>query len=520
VRRAAALALLLLALVLVTAPAAFAAESYNPWDRPEEPLDTGPSGDPTARTPTAQEDAEAADRCSSVGGLPANIGCRLLAGGIGAATGGVTGALASSAFDGFVDAVADGAIWFLSKVASFLDSSTRPPLTQPWFTDSYQTMIALSAIVVLPLVLLAIVDAVVHARPGQIVRTLLLYLPLAGIVSYVALELVDLLVTVTDWMAAFISGGVAADSAQFLEGMGSVLAGAGEELPAFAVFMGGIFAIFGAFLLWIELIVRDAGISLSVLFLPLAFATMVWPRIARWASRALRTLAALLLSKVFIVATISLGASMLSGVGAGAGLESVVAGVALLGLATFAPWVLWRLLAPVEGALEVALEGAARLPMAAAGRGRAATAMAGGASPRVAGAGAGGPLPVAGMTAGGRSGGAMLGAVAAAEAARQRAGPEGSPVGRLGADMARRRSAAAAGGTTQGSGNGGSSSSTGSGGGGASGSAQPAPAPAPATTGAQSNSGGPLPVRKGEPPPPPPAASPPPPAPPPPSRRP
>ena len=534
---AALLAALALA-VLALAPAAAAAESLNPWDRAEEPLEIG-TGEFGTAAGTPQENAAASERCGDVLGLPANIGCRVVSGGlggIGGLTNGVLPSVTGSAFDSFTEAVSDGAVWFLSKIAAFLDSSTRPAVTSPWFIARYDTMIALAGLVVLPLVLLAIVDAVVHGRPGQVLRTLLLYLPLAGIVSYVTLELVDLALVITDWMCAFISGGVAADSAAFLEGMGVVLTNTGgEQLPVFAVFIAGIFTVFGAFVLWIELILRDAGINLSVLFLPLAFATMVWPRIARWASRALRTLAALILSKVFIVAVISLGASMVSGATEGASLETVVTGVALLGLATFAPWVLWRLLAPVEGAMDSALEGATRHTSSAVARPQVSTVS--GVGSQVGGK-SGGPLPVAGVplaaagAAGGAAGTAMSSAGGAAGAARNRAGAPGGAtaggsagigVARAGAEATRRGAAATNGGAARGGRSGGQgvpagsgAASGGSGGRGVPaggygppvvtdqpyGPSRPAPAP-PASSGVSSASAGPLPVGAADRPPPP-----------------
>jgi len=520
---AALLGALALASLALASPAA-AAESVNLWDRAEEPLEVG-TGE-FGPTGTPAEDAAAAQRCGDVLGLPANIGCQVVSGGlggIGGLTDGVLSSVTGSAFDSFTKAVSDGAVWFLSKIAAFLDSSTRPAVTSPWFIAQYDTMIALAGLVVLPLVLVAIVDAVVHGRPGQVVRTLLVHLPLAGIVSYVTLELVDLALVITDWMCAFISGGVAADSAAFLEGMGVVLTNTGgEQLPVFAVFIAGIFTVFGAFVLWIELILRDAGINLSVLFLPLAFATMVWPRIARWASRALRTLAALILSKVFIVGVISLGASMLSGATQGASLETVVAGVALLALATFAPWALWRLLAPVEGAMDSALEGATRHTSAAVSRPQVSSVTAVGTQ---VGGKSGGPLPVAGVgvaaasgaMAGAAGGGAVSSAGGAAGAARTRAGAAGGAtasgsaglgVARAGAEATRRGAASANGGGARGGAAGGGAANGAPGGravpaGGYGppvvtdqpyGPSRPAPAP-PASSGVSPASAGPLPVR-------------------------
>lgn len=475
-------------------------QSINPYDRPDEPLDSTETGN--SAQPQDDPTLAANDDCQGALGLPASIGCRLASAGGGGVVAGVVGAAASSVFDGFVDSVADGAVYFLSEIASFLDTSTRPDVQAPWFVRQYDAMAGLAVLVLLPLVLVAIIDAVVHARPGQIARTLFIFVPVAAIGTYVTLELVDMALVITDWASAFVSGGIAADTSAFLEGLGQVLSGAGgEQLPTFAVFIGAIFTVFGAFLLWIELILRTAGINLAVLFLPLAFATLVWPRVSRWASKALRLLAALILSKFFIVAVISLGASLLGGGGAGAtgagggGLEAVIAGVSLIALATFAPWLLWRALAPVEGAAVLALAGAGRGSTRRADQREAGGQITGVVS-RL-GSRAGGPLPVAGVPvagatagaaraargAGTAAGGAAVGATAGSSAARANA-----------AASARRRAAASGGGNESGPGSvtapGSGSGRRGSGGDGKRPSAPPA-----ATGGASSSSPGAIPVR-------------------------
>ena len=381
----------------------------TPWDRAEEPIDD-------QATDTSPEEPEETGACSGLIPAPMMGGCAVIRGT--EAAGNALETAANSALESLMLAVGDGAAWFLGKVAAFLDASTPPALTAPWFTGQYDTMAALAAVVVLPLVLVAIIDAIVHGRPGQILRSLFVYLPLAGIVTVVATELVGLALDVTDWASLVVSGEVAADSAGFLEQIGQTLARHDTALPVFAVFIGGLFTLFGALVLWIELLLRTAGIHIAVLFLPLAFATMVWPRIAQWASRALRTLTALIFSKFFIVAVISLGASLLGSIAnaptrtptagmreaaATSGLETVVAGIALISLACFAPWVLWRLLAPVEGAMDTALEGATRRPTAAASHPHVRDlARLGSASPAAQRNGTtASSLPVAGVTASG-----------------------------------------------------------------------------------------------------------------------
>ena len=91
-----------------------------------------------------------------------------------------------------------------------------------------------------------------------------------------------------------------------------------------------------AFVLWLELLIRAAAVYVAVLFLPLALATLVWPAVSHWCRRLVETLAALILSKFVIVATLSLAAGAVAsgtaGTGAhGSGFSAVLAGGALLG---------------------------------------------------------------------------------------------------------------------------------------------------------------------------------------------
>jgi hypothetical protein len=117
-----------------------------------------------------------------------------------------------------------------------------------------------------------------------------------------------------------------------------------------------------AFVLWIELLIRAAAVYVAVLFLPLALATLVWPAVSHWCRRLVETLAALILSKFVIVATLSLAAGAVSsgtaGGGAhGAGFSAVLAGGALLVMATFVPFAILRLIPAVEAGAVGHLDG-------------------------------------------------------------------------------------------------------------------------------------------------------------------
>ena len=109
--------------------------------------------------------------------------------------------------------------------------------------------------------------------------------------------------------------------------------------------MGAAVIALGAFAVWVELVLRATGIYVALFFLPLGFASLVWPSTRRWFGRLVKALAALILSKFVIVAVIALAAAALGNFSGpeGSGFGGVVAGSALMLMAAFSPLVLFRL---------------------------------------------------------------------------------------------------------------------------------------------------------------------------------
>ena len=112
----------------------------------------------------------------------------------------------------------------------------------------------------------------------------------------------------------------------------------GRRRPGFVVFIGGLVVASAALVLWLELVVRAAAVSVAVLFLPLALAALVWPSVAHWCRRLADTLVALVLSKFVIAAVLSLAAGaarrwprvVAVGAGVAGAFAAVVTGIALL----------------------------------------------------------------------------------------------------------------------------------------------------------------------------------------------
>ncbi len=323
--------------------------------------------------------------------------------------------------------VTAGAVWLLGQIGGVLAGTTRIDLGAPWFVSHYETMAGLAGVVVLPLLLLGVIQAVYRQSASTLLRSVLVHTPLALLLTAVAVTLVQLGLTVTDAMCAAVAGGAGLDAGHFLSSVVGALssgASAGQPgVPTFVVFLGATAVVIGAVMVWIELLIRSAAVYVAVLFLPLALASLVWGSISHWCRRLVDTLVALVLAKFVIVAVLSLAAGALAaGVGtapsgassAGGGFAPVLGGAALLLLAAFAPWALFRLIPFVQAGAVGHLEGLgqrARSRAAAPTKGLAAVALRSSMAGQLGGQVAGGLTPTGiGVVGSAGAGGGVRGA--------------------------------------------------------------------------------------------------------------
>ena len=371
----------------------------------------------------------------------------------------VTSQLAGFGVDSVLNAVGgwvtDGASWLLTQIGAVIANTTTVDLGASWFVANYQTMMALAGVVIVPMLLLGIMQAVYRQSGSMLIRSVLVNVPLALLLTAVAIKLVSLGLAVTDAMSGAVSHGTGLEAGHFLSSVSLGLSGSGTAqptVPTFVLFIAGLVVVFGALMVWVELLIRSAAIYVAVLFLPLVLASLAWPAIAHWCRRLVDTLVALILGKFVIVAVLSLAAGALAG-GAGddgecrrrkrwrcrrcrrcgggggsGGFAAVLGGAALLLLAAFAPWALFRLLPFIEAGAVGHLEGLshrARQTAAAPVRGLAVVAM----RSSAAGAAIGGRGGIAGGLLG-----AGVGSLGSGGSGIGRSGRSGGPVGGPGGD--------------------------------------------------------------------------------------
>lgn len=280
-------------------------------------------------------------------GSAANLGTSILSEGAGDVLGAIAGG------------VAQGAAWLLGQIGGVIAATTSVDLGAAWFKDHYSVMVTLSAVVLLPLLLAAVVQAVFHQSASSLLRTVLVHLPVALLLGAVAAQLVQLALAATDALSAAVASGSSGSLSGALAGLASSLdaqaTGGGVGVPTFVTLLGALFVSMGALLLWVELLVRAAAVYVATLFFPLALASLVWPAISGWSRRLVETVAAVVLSKFVIVSVLTLAVGAL---GSGDGsMSDELAGGALLLLAAFAPFTLLRLVPMVESHAALQLEG-------------------------------------------------------------------------------------------------------------------------------------------------------------------
>jgi hypothetical protein len=263
--------------------------------------------------------------------------------------------LAKDALSAIVSWIVAGASWLLDQLGSVMASSTTVDLKASWFHQHYAAMVAIAAVVAVPMLFFAAIQALYRQSPGVLVRAAFVHLPLAGLLTAVAIQLVQLSLSVTDALCSMVAQGTGNDIDETLKSVATVLVTSGASLPGFVLGIGAVLVVLGALALWLEMIVRSAAVYVAVLFLPLAMASLVWPALSHWCRRLVEALVSIVLSKFVVVAVLSLAVGALAN---GSGFATLLTAGALLLLASFMPFTLLRLVPMIESGAALQLEGA------------------------------------------------------------------------------------------------------------------------------------------------------------------
>ncbi len=273
-------------------------------------------------------------------------------------------------FDQITSWVSEGTVWLIEQVVDEIEKSTTPNLTSKGFLAQYGQMAQIATVLAAATLLLAILEAVTQGSWALLGRVVFVNVPVAFLATSVGFAIVQLLLAATDGMCHAIAAAADEHSARFFKSAIKSLSEAGGTAgatvsggnpaseaegavatPVFVTFLAAIIGAFAAFFVWIELLMRDAAVYVSALFMPLAMAASIWPRWLGVLRRMCELLVVVISSKFVIVSIIALAASLAA---QGEGIEPLLAASALMLLACFAPFVLFKFVPIAEGAMAAA----------------------------------------------------------------------------------------------------------------------------------------------------------------------
>ena len=240
------------------------------------------------------------------GGNPVGDACNAVSGGVtGIVTDPINDAIegvGNSIFEQITTWVSGGAGWLIGKVVEGINETTTPELTTKGFLQQYGRMAQIAALMGLAMLLLAVLEGLAQGNAGLLARVVLVNLPLAFIATSVAYAVVQMLLVVTDGLCHAVASASHDNSQEFFKGAITGLSQAGGDagrevgggaggtnvagaaagqaagstaVPLFVTFLAAIIGAFAAFMVWLELLMRDAAVYVVALFMPLALAASI-----------------------------------------------------------------------------------------------------------------------------------------------------------------------------------------------------------------------------------------------------
>lgn len=259
--------------------------------------------------------------------------------------------LIAAPFDWLAQAMGGAAAWLFEAVWAVFDTTTLVDLTGPGYIGVYNILFGVAVFVVLIFFCLQLITGLIHRDPAALTRAALgAAKSILG--SFVAIGLTGLLLEITDQLAL----GIVQASGNTMESIGdriTLLAGGFATLNIAAPGVGAIVTIFlaglaisAAAIVWFSLLIRKALLLVAIVFAPIALAGFSWDATKGWFAKWATFVIALILSKlvlvvIFLVAITQVSAPIEADL---ASISDPIAGVVLMFIAAFAPYMTYKFL--------------------------------------------------------------------------------------------------------------------------------------------------------------------------------
>jgi type IV secretion system protein TrbL len=377
-----------------------------------------------------------------------------------------TASLVAAPFDWLANAMGSAAAWMFQTVWSAFDTTTLVDLTDPAYLGVFNVLFGVAVFVTLLLFCLQLISGIVRRDPTALSRAAL-GAAKSVLGSFVIITITGLLLEITDQLCI----GVVQATGNTMEGMGdrvALLAGGLTAINVGSPGVGAILTIFlsalaisGAAIVWFSLLIRKALLLVAIVFGPIALAGATWDAAKGWFTKWVSFVVALILSKlvlvvIFLVAVTQVSAPIDADL---ASISDPIAGIVLMFIAAFAPYISYKFLSFVgfdmyhamssEQEAKSAMNRPVPVPNSPmsnsakkilhhGGQGGTGKTSQPGATPASASRGGAGPSSAGAGTAGGSSAGSVAGASAGAS------GGAGAAAGAAGAGVTTAAAVAAA----------------------------------------------------------------------------
>src|SRR5699024_9364824 len=259
--------------------------------------------------------------------------------------------LISAPFDWLASAMGEAAGWLFEAVWTVFDSSTLVDVTSGEYVGVYNLIFGIAVFVMLLFFCLQLITGMIRREPAALSRAAL-GLAKSVLGSFVVITLTALLLEITDQLAngiiqaAWETTATMGDKIAILvAGLTALNVGAPGVGAILTIFLASL-AIAAAAIVWLSLLIRKALLLVAVVLAPFAFSGASWDATRGWISKWAMFVIALVLSKLVLVVILLVAVTQVSAP-IDADLSNIadpLAGVVLMALAGFAPYMTYRFL--------------------------------------------------------------------------------------------------------------------------------------------------------------------------------
>jgi type IV secretion system protein TrbL len=268
---------------------------------------------------------------------------------IGHVVGAAGGAVAGSVFDSVAKSFASSAQKLTDWMWTMIAKTTRVSLSGDWFASTLGITVTLAGLIVTALFALELIKAVLRREPGALARATIG--AGAGILGAAAsIGVVAALLSATDALADGVVRTAGMDSIGKLGhelAPTAALTSIGSPALMLVLAIGYVIA---SYFVWALFVFRKAMLIVAAVFAPVAFAGAPMRATSAWVRRWVEFTLTMIFAKLVVVILFTLAVSLVGSPGKGFGaVGNLFSGLAMLAIACFAPWLLFRLVHFVGG---------------------------------------------------------------------------------------------------------------------------------------------------------------------------